>query len=143
MAKPVLVTEFVLPANIIEVPCSTSLAIESGALVSYESNTAVYMDAATEDATFIGVCAIACPTAQDHVLVAIRGVIDIDCTSATYAQASGLKYSAGDASTDYSLVADGSANTIMFAAKYYGSAVTRIRAIFDVIALGKLFAVST
>lgn len=139
--KPVLVTEFVLPANIMEVPCSTSLAIESGALVSYESNTAVYMDLVTEDATFIGVCSQACPTAQDFVLVALAGVIEIDCTSAAYGMLSGLKYSAGSASTDYSLVADGSANTIMFAAKYYASA-TRIRAIFDVIALGKLAAVS-
>jgi hypothetical protein len=116
--------------------------VQSGALISYESNTGVYMDAATEDATFIGVCAIAAPAAQDFVLVATRGVVEIDCTSGTYAQGSGLKYSAGSASADYSLVTDGSANTIMFVWKYYGVAVTRLRAIFDVIALGKLFTVS-
>ena len=121
---------------------ASATVFEAGQVVSVESNAAVHMDLVTEDATFAGVVSIGAGDGETLVQVCPWGVVDIDCTSGTYAFGAGLKYSAGDSSTDYSLVADGSANTIMHSYQIYTTAVTRIQAYFNVFELAKLFAVS-
>lgn len=141
MAKPNLVTELMFAGDIVPVKCAAATVFEHGQLVSFESSAGVHLDAATEDATFVGVVSQASPSDQDFVMVAVKGVIDIDVTSGTFDHAAGLKYAAGGSSTVYSLVADGGANTIMWAWETRTSAVTRLRAYFNVPALQKFFAV--
>lgn len=127
----------------VSLPKASGTVFISGQLVSYESNACVHMDAATEDSTLVGVCSIGAPSGELTVTVTTWCVINVACTSATYSFGAGLKYSAGDSSTAYSLVADGSANTIAHVwGDYSDSAVTRINAAINIWALRKLLAIS-
>jgi hypothetical protein len=114
---------------------------KQGDLVSYESNAAVLLDAAAEDATFAGFAItvhVADENLPNDLTVGLRGVLVYDVASATFAIAAGLKY----AGSRNKVVADGGYNTIAWSHKREASAVTRLRTLVDVIALGKLFAVS-
>lgn len=134
-----IIYESPIPGYIVELPKGSSTVFEKGQLGSLESNAVVHLDAAAEDATFCGVVHQGAANGETTVRMLLAGTVLIDVTSATYGFGDGLKYSAGDSSTDYSLVTDGGANTLMFSAEERTAAVTRLRAFFDVIALGKLF----
>jgi len=114
---------------------------KQGDLVSYESNAAVLLDAVAEDATFAGFAISVHVTNENlpnDLTVGLRGVVVYDVASATFALAAGLRYGG----SRNKLVADGGYGTIAFSHKREAAAVTRLRALVDVIALGKLFAVS-
>ena len=133
-------TNAIAPAHIWTLPGST-VDLDRGDFLSYESDAAVLMDTVTEDATFIGI-AMNNYTSGDRVpqqvVAALVCMIECDVTSATYSIGDGLKYTSKN-----TLVADGSANTIAFAAKdESGSAATRTKVYVNVPALGKLFTVS-
>ena len=120
----------------IAAPVAATLALAQGDLVSYESNTTVAVDAAGEDASFLGYmvnATIADQDEPDRAIVGLRGIIEYDATSATYTVGAGLKYTSKNA-----VVADGGADTIGWSAEY-GTTQTRLDTIIDVIALGKLF----
>ena len=122
----------------IAAPVAATLALAQGDLVSYESNTTVAVDAAGEDASFLGYmvnATIADQDEPDRAIVGLRGIVEYDATSATYTVGAGLKYTSKNA-----VVADGGADTIGWAAEY-GTTQTRLDTIIDVIALGKLFGV--
>jgi len=120
----------------IAIPVGTSTNLEKGDLLSYESNAAVLVDAATEDATFIGyaVNQVSSDFSEpDRIVAGLKGIVEYDATSATYGAGAGLKYTSENA-----VVADGGANTIAWAAEYKTG--TRLATLIDVLALGKLFA---
>jgi len=122
----------------IAAPVASTLALAQGDLVSYEANTTVAVDAAAEDASFLGYmvnATIADQDEPDQAIVGLRGIIEYDATSATYTIGAGLKYTSKNA-----VVADGGSDTIAWSAEY-GTAQTRLDVIIDVIALGKLFGV--
>lgn len=128
-------------SDIAYVPVADGTDLENqGDWVSYESNYGVLLDAAAEDATFCGyviVPHVEDETLPDEVTVGLKGVVIYDISSGTVSFAAGMKYSAR-----YTVVADGGYNTIAWSFKREASAVTRLRCLVDVIALGKLFAVS-
>jgi len=133
------------PVDFVRVPVASATVITKGQLVSWESNKGVLMDLVTEDATFIGVAYTETRNGEtDDIVVCQNCVVEIDSTSAAYNNVgAGLKYAAGDASTAYSLVDDGGANTIAWNHKAMGaSAVTRIQARVNVPALSKLYEVN-
>jgi len=122
----------------IVIPVGTSTNLEKGDLLSYESGAAVLVDAATEDATFIGyaVNQVSADFSEpDRIVAGLKGIVEYDCTSAAYNVADGLKYA-----DENKVVADGGANTIAHAAETKGT-TTRLAVLIDVLALGKLFAV--
>jgi len=139
MAQSVVLMEPSNPADVWTVPGST-VDLERGDFVSFESGVAVLMDADTEDATFAGFMLNqydADKRVPQQVVLALVGMLQCAATSATYNAFDALKYTAKN-----TVVADGSANTIAWAAKDYASASTSIRVYINVPALAKLFAVS-
>lgn len=131
------------PGNSVMAEVASATVLEKGFFISYESNKAVPMDAVTEDATFLGICNDDSADGDtDDVEVLLKCEIRVDVVSATYSILQGLKYSAGSATVDYKLVDDSSANTIAFSLEEKTSAVTRLKVLIDVVALGKLAAVS-
>ncbi len=107
--------------------------------MSLESNAGVNLDAAADDATFLGITDDESDSTQsDDIQVLLKCHIKVDVTSATYGLLGGLKWAAGDSGTDYSLVADGGANTIAWSLTEETSAVTRLRVLIDVLGLHKL-----
>jgi len=141
MADPQIVYGPKSPHDFIYIPVADATDLgKQGDFVSYESNAAVLMDAAGEDATFAGFGISVHVTNENlpnDLTIGLKGVVVYDVASATFAVAAGLKYSARA-----TLVADAGANTIAWAAKREAASVTRLRSLIDVIALGKLFAVS-
>lgn len=124
-------------------PRASTTIFMTGDLVSDESNLAVNMDAATEDATFAGVAATAHESGDDtNVAVCDKCIIEIDAVSAAYSHLAPLKYNAGSASVEYSVAADGGFNTIMHVWGEYAAGSTRIKALVNVSALQKLAAVN-
>ena len=126
-------------SDLVYLPVADAMAIAvQGALVSLESSTAVLLNADTEDATFAGFAMTvhaADEALPNEVTVALKGQVIYDCTSAAYDTGAGVKYVSLNA-----VVADGGANTLAWAASLEASAVTRLRTLVDVLALGKLFA---
>lgn len=142
MAAPTILHLSPNPSDYVTVPRASTTVFDHGWLVSLESSNAVNLDAATEDATFIGVAITKHESGNtDNVTVCQDCVMEIDAVSAAYDTGDGVKYSAGSATVDYKVAADGGANTIGWAHKVYSSA-TRIQVRFNVLALGKLYAVS-
>jgi hypothetical protein len=141
MADPQIVYGPKSPHDFIYIPVADGTDLgKQGDLVSYESNAAVLMDAAGEDATFAGfgiTVHIADENLPNDLTVGLKGVVVYDVASATFALAAELKYSARN-----KLVAAAGADTIAWSHKREASAVTRLRSLIDVVALGKLFAVS-
>lgn len=141
--RPFITQESTQKVDHITLPKAGATVFVKGQFVSLESNVAVHMDAAAEDATFAGVVWMGADATVTEVRVLMSGQVEIDLAGAATADlGDGFAYNAGDTSTDYSIVADGAANTIMHAAKQYDSNVTRLRANFDVRGLGKLYGVS-
>jgi len=140
MAQPRILfdTKAISPDHILTIPGST-VDLERGDLLSFESAAAVKMDLVTEDATFCGAALNQYTSGNrqpQQVMAAMVCVLEIDATSAAYAVFEALKWGAAN-----SLVTDGSANTIAWCARKTGTA-TSIQAYVNVPALKKLFAVS-
>lgn len=100
-----------------------------------------HMDAEAEDALFCGVCVVGHSANPDDFrttgVVLQKCLVEMDVTSASYDYGDPLKWAAGSATADYSLVADGGSNTIAWAAETKDNA-TRLLVRFDVWALQKL-----
>lgn len=127
----------------ISLPRASTTVFKKGWLVSLESNAAVNMDAATEDATFVGVAWTNHDSGDTHNLTATtKCILDIDNASATFDTGNGVKYNAGSATVVYKVEDDAGANTIGHANKVYTSAVTRMQIRIDVPQLQKLFEVN-
>jgi hypothetical protein len=121
------------------IPVGASTDLEMGDFVSLESNAAVLMDAAAEDATFAGYMINQVHTdysEPDQAIVGLRGILLCTATSATYGFGDGLVYTA-----ENTVAADAGANTMAWSGAEETAAVTSLKVIIDVIALGKLFAV--
>ena len=78
-------------------------AIEKGDFVSWETNTAVLLDAVGEDATFIGYAITQRNTSfdePDRLVVGKVGIVEYDSTSATYDMAQDVMYTSENAVVD-------------------------------------------
>lgn len=137
MADPIIRHVSPFNGDFVELPRASTVVIKKGWLLSLESNTIENMNADTEDVTFAGVAYTNHESGDPHnVTVLMKCIVDIDVTSATYVFGVGLKYTAGSATVDYSLVADANANTIAWSQQVASSAVTRLQVRFDVPVLG-------
>lgn len=108
-----------------------------GQLVSFESSNCVHMNADTEDVTFVGVCAMDARNSETEVSVAKKCIVTIDSASAAYEPHSAVEYSAGGATTDYSVTAGTTTNDIGRVHGNFPAASTRIRVRFDIDELNK------
>ncbi len=116
--------------KVISLPAG-SIGFDTGDLLSFESNALVLMDAAGEDATFVGVSGGKRNATGDKIPVYPECWISIDVTSATYGLGAALKYVSKN-----TLVADGDANTIAWAWEDKTSAVTRLLVYINVPIIG-------
>lgn len=140
---PIIRHESEFGGDYVDIPRASTTVFRVGWLVSIESSKAVNMDAATEDATFGGVAYTGHESGDAHDLtMCLKCVLEIDNVSSTFDIGDGVKYSAGSASVDYKVTADGGANTIGHAHQIYASAVTRMLIRIEVPQLQKLFGVS-
>lgn len=137
MAQP-RILQFPGDLDRLVLPVGAAVAIETGDLISLESNSSTLLDADTDDATFVGF-AISQHTANvampATLLVGLKGILLFTVTSASYGFGAGLKYT-----SENTLVADGGANTIAWSGEE-ATTVTSLKTIIDVIAMNKLFAV--
>lgn len=135
-----------VPDNItgrVVVPVADDTVINPGDFVSYESGKAVLLDAATEDASFLGVAEGASgnnvlypPT---HINVLLKAVVEAPVASAAYTVGAALSYNETNKNLE---VASGNANTIAWAFEdTEGVSVTSLKVLVDVTKLGKLFAI--
>lgn len=82
------------PAFVIDLPVST-VALDVGDFLSWESSALVLMDAVGENATFVGIAMGACVVTVDsgnYIPVATKCIIECDLTSASYVIGAGLLY---------------------------------------------------
>ncbi len=105
-------------------------------LMSDGANGVEKMTADTDDATFVGVCAMLSKDADGPqiLLIYTQCIVEVPVTSASYNFGAGLKWVTG------ALVADGSVNTIAWAWETT-STVTSLKVLVDVLALQKLLPV--
>jgi hypothetical protein len=128
----------------VAVPVAADTVLNPGDFVSYESGKAVLLDAATEDATFIGVAEGASgnnvlfqPT---HINVLLKAVVEAPVASAAYTVGQALAYN--ETSGVLEVTATSDSNTIAWAFEdTEGTSVTSLKVLIDVVKLGKLFAV--
>lgn len=121
----------------IVIPVGAATNLEKGDLLSYESNLAVLLAAEASDVTFAGyaINAVSADFSEpDRIVAGLKGIVEYDAASATYGVGQDLKYSAKNT------VADADVNSIVWAAEVKTG--TRVATIIDVVALGKLFAVT-
>ena len=143
MPEPVFRHSSDFGGDFISVPRASTTVFKKCWPVSLESNAGVNMDAAGEDATFLGLAYTEHESGDTHnVVVALKAVADFDVVSATFDFGDGLKYNAGSATVIYKLEADGAANTIGHANSVETAAVTRLQVRFEVPQLQKLYGVS-
>ena len=137
MAQPVILAYDV--KDVLRAPITSTAVITKGDLVDVTASGYIYkMDAAGDDATFVGLALDSSATAETtEVAFAYKCIAEIDALSASYRVGAGLKYSAAN-----SLVDDGGANTICWVAKNT-TAATRINILVDAPALQKKFEVNT
>lgn len=80
------------PSCVIDLPVST-VALDVGDFLSWESSVLVLFDLVTEDATFIGISMGGCRATVDdgkYIPVATKCIIECDLTSAAYTIGQGL-----------------------------------------------------
>ena len=139
MARPRVIQE----AGIIDraqLPRAVGTALEKGDLISYESNACVLVDAAAEDATFVGYSInqhAANDLSPNEMVVGQKGLVEYDATSFAYIYGGGLLYT-----SENTLAVDSGANTIAWAAEdHSAAAVTRIVALINAPLLQKFYGV--
>lgn len=129
MKQPVIVRYD--PLSVISLPVG-SVAVDTGDLVTLESNAIVLMDRANvEEVLFVGICGGKRGRTGDMLPIYTRCIISIDVTSATYGLGNGLKYTSKN-----TLVADGDADTIGWAFEDNSSSSSRILVYINVPELG-------
>lgn len=124
----------------VSVPIATATAVVKGEFVCYEAGYVTKMDAATDDATFIGVSEMDHPanSGATDLTIITNCVVLTPATTASYSFGSGVKYNTGGY-----VEADGAANTIGHVWANYGTAsVTSLKIMVDTYKLGKFFLVS-
>ena len=95
------------------------------------------IDAILDDATFVGVCGTLSEDADgpQKILVYTKCIVEVPTASGTYTAGDGLSYS-----TDAEMVADSDTNTICWVWEATsGASATSVKAVGDVLSLGKLF----
>jgi len=123
----------------ISVPIESATVVASGDLISYEGGYAVKLDAAAEDATFLGVSESQSKVGETDDLVVIRKCIaESVVASAAYTIGAALAYNASNGNLEAS-----TANTIAWAYETSkGVSVTSLKVLIDVVHLSKLFPIS-
>lgn len=126
------------PCDYVRLPIATGVQVKQGDLISYESNTCTVLNAAGDDATFVGLTFTESITGETEPITVCVGpvVVIADVTSATYAFGVGILYSAGAYTTDWSFADDAGANTLGHIWREYTSTVTRAYIRFDAWAIG-------
>ncbi len=112
--------------------------LQVGDFVHWDATGVEKVSAATEDATFLGICGTLSEDANgpQQIMVYTQAIVECPTTSASFTPGAGLKYK-----SDGTLEADGGANTIVSSLEYKGSA-TSLKVLVDVVGLQKLFSVS-
>ena len=133
------------PGTHLWLPVATAEIINPGVMVTWTSNELVEVDAASDDATIIGVANGSSAVGEtDKIQVVTKGIFQATVVSGTYTIGAGLKYD--DSADDGSLVADGDANSIAWAWDY-GTTVTTLKVYFDIVLIGavagKMFDISS
>ena len=121
------------------VPIESGTVMSKGEAVCFEAGYATAMDAAADDATFLGIAEQAHASAADHsyIVVLTKVIVDSPVESASYTFAEGMKYN-----TSGTLEADGGANTIAHVWEQTGTTtMTTLKVMIDTVNLGKLFGV--
>ena len=136
MAQPVILIYD--ERDTLDAPITSTAVVTAGDLVDVTASGYIYkMDAAGDDATFVGLAVDSSATAETtNVTFAFKCIAEIDALSGSYRVGAGLKYSAAN-----SLVDDDGANTIAWVAGNT-TAATRIKILVDVPALQKKFEVN-
>ena len=114
--------------------------LQVGDFLSWSSTGVVKMSAATDDATFIGVCGTLSKDADgpDQILVYLNCIVEVPSESATYVPGQSLSMNASNGTLE---TASPDANTICNSLEYKTSA-TSLKVLVDVVSLQKLFSVS-
>ena len=112
--------------------------LQVGDFLQFDTSGVEKVSAATDDATFIGVCGTLSKDADgpDQILVYLNCIVEAPTESASYTPGAGLKFN-----TNGTLEADGGANTIAHSLEVKASA-TSLKVMVDVVSLQKLFSVS-
>lgn len=120
-------------------PVETATVISKGDLVSYESGYAVLVDAAADDATFVGVSMSATKAGEvEPIVIQMQCIAEATVDSAAYTYGQSLTIGTGTGA-----LADGGANTIAWSVIDTASVdVTSLKILVDVTKLGKIFPVN-
>jgi len=112
--------------------------LQVGDFIQYDATGVEKVTAATDDATFIGVCGTLSEDANgpDQIMVYLNAIVEAPTESANYTPGAGLKFN-----TNGTLEADGGANTMAHSLEFKSSA-TSLKVLVDVVSLQKLFSVS-
>ena len=112
--------------------------LQVGDFIHWDTSGVEKVSAATEDATFIGICGTLSEDANgpQEIMVYTQAIVECPTTSANFVPGDGLKYK-----SDGTLEADGGANTACWSLEYKSSA-TSLKVLVDVVSLQKLFGVS-
>lgn len=124
----------------VNLPVASATAIVKGEFVCWEAGYVTKMDAATDDAVFVGVSEMdhAANSGITNLTIITNCIVLAPATSASYAFGAGMKYNTGGY-----LEADGAANTICHVVEDNGTAsVASLKVMVDTYHLGKLFLVS-
>lgn len=124
------------PLTVVGLPVG-AVALVFGDICSWESNALVLFNAATEDITFPGIAMGNRDATGDIIPVAMKCVLRLDLSSASYDHGDGLKYVSKN-----TLVTDGAANTIAWKWSLEAGTITAGKVMFDVLAQSKMFSMS-
>jgi predicted RecA/RadA family phage recombinase len=124
----------------VNLPVASATAIVKGEFVCWEAGYITKMDAASDDATFVGVSEMdhAANAGIVNLTVITKCVVLAPATTASYSFGAALKYNTGGY-----LEAAGGADTIAHAWEDNGTtSITSLKVMVDTYHLGKLFLVS-
>lgn len=112
--------------------------LQVGDFIQWDTDGVEKVSAATDDATFIGVCGTLSEdaTGPDQIMVYLNCIVEVPTESASYTPGAGLKFN-----TSGTLEADAAANTMAHSIEYKAT-TTSLKVMVDVVSLQKLFSVS-
>jgi hypothetical protein len=133
MAKPTILHEADMRTDRCRTRAESTTVIAVGDFLYASGGYAYVLDKETLDANFLGLAYEASASGDTaSITVLLRGVIDCSVASSTYNVGDTLGYAG-----QYSLEAN--STQVLAWALERGTATTRIRVLFDTVALGKLF----
>ena len=114
--------------------------LQIGDFLNFDTSGVEKMSAATDDATFIGVCGTLSEDADgpDQIMVYLKAIVEVPTESATYIPGQSLSMNASNGTLE---TASPDANTIAHSLEYKTSA-TSLKVLVDVVSLQKLFSVA-